>query len=250
MIELTSHQGDVAVLRLMHGKANALDLDLCRAITAALAQCRSSSAVVLTGRGAIFSAGVDLVRLLDGGAAYIREFLPALSSALEAVFFHPRPIIAAINGHAIAGGCVMACAADGRLMARDAGRMGVTELLVGVPFPQSAFEIMRAVTTPQLFHSMLYSGATYLPEAAAESGLVDELVEADRLIASATTVAERLAALPRAAFELTKRQSRQPALDRLRQHGPGIDAEMMELWLSPETQARIRDYVARVLKKG
>jgi enoyl-CoA hydratase len=250
MIELTTHKADIAEVRLSHGRANALDLELCRAITEAFAQCRSSSAIVLTGRGGIFSAGVDLIRLLGAGTAYIREFLPALSSALEAVFFHPRPVIAAINGHAIAGGCVMACAADGRLMTRGAGRMGVTELLVGVPFPQSAFEIMRAVAAPRLLHSMLYSGVTYVPEVAAANGLVDELVEADRLIDSAIQAAERLAALPPAAFELTKRQSRQPALDRLRRDGPGVDVEMMEIWLSPQTHARIHDYVARTLKKG
>lgn len=250
MIELTTHEGDVAVLTLAHGKANALDIELCRAITMALAQCRSSSAVVITGRGRIFSAGVDLVQLLDGGTAYIREFLPLLSSALEAVFFHPHPVVAAINGHAIAGGCVIACAADSRLMARGTGRIGVTELLVGVPFPQSAFEIMRAAAMPPLFHAMLYDGATYAPEAAAENGLIDEVVEADRLFEGAIALAKRLAALPRGAFELTKRQSRQPALDRLRRHGPEFDAEVMETWLSPETHACIRDYVARTLQKG
>ncbi len=134
-------------------------------------------AVILTGTGRIFSAGVDLPRLIEGGVPYIREFLPALNAMLAAVFSYPKPVVAAINGHAIAGGCVLACAADRRLMAKDGGRIGVTELLVGVPFPAAAMEIMRHATAPQYFEHAIFSGATFTPEDAAMRGLVDEVVE-------------------------------------------------------------------------
>src|SRR5213592_706704 len=137
MIELSERDG-VALLRLADGKANAMSLDFCEALTARFAALSSARAVVLTGTGTIFSAGVDLVRLLEGGAPYIRKFLPTLSTMLVTVFSHPAPVIAAINGHAIAGGCVLACAADRRVMAGNGGRIGVTELLVGVPFPPAA----------------------------------------------------------------------------------------------------------------
>ncbi len=103
MIEASEREG-VALLRLADGKANAMSLDFCDAVTARFAAVSSARAVVLTGTGAIFSAGVDLVRLLEGGAPYIRKFLPALSTMLVTVFSHPGPVVAAINGHAIAGG--------------------------------------------------------------------------------------------------------------------------------------------------
>ena len=77
------------------------------------------AAVVLTGQGRMFSAGVDLLRLGEGGAAYVRRFLPALHRLYDAVFFFPKPVVAAVNGHAIAGGCVLACCADRRIAARD-----------------------------------------------------------------------------------------------------------------------------------
>src|SRR5947209_16268500 len=80
-----------------------MSLDFCEALTARFAALSSARAVVLTGTGTIFSAGVDLVRLLEGGAPYIRKFLPTLSTMLVTVFSHPAPVIAAINGHAIAG---------------------------------------------------------------------------------------------------------------------------------------------------
>ena len=145
MIELTE-QGGVAVMRLDDGKANTMSLEFCEAVTARFADLSSSRAVVLTGTGHIFSAGVDLLRLSEGGAPYVHKFLPALRAMFAAVFSHAAPVVAAINGHAIAGGCVLACAADRRLMAREGGRIGVTELLVGVPFPPVAMEIMRDAT--------------------------------------------------------------------------------------------------------
>ena len=178
VIELT-HHADIAILRMAHGKANAMSTEFCRALTARLEELRiaPARAVILTGTGRIFSAGVDLPRLIEGGAPYIREFLPALNEMLAAVFSYPKPVVAAINGHAIAGGCVLACAADRRLMAKEAGRIGVTELLVGVPFPAAAMEIMRHATAPQYFEHAIFSGATFTPEEAIVRGLVDEIVE-------------------------------------------------------------------------
>ena len=159
-------RGDIAIVRMRHGKANALDLELCQAMVERLEELRSGSsrAVVLTGEGRIFSAGVDLPRVWNGGAAYVRQFIPALIRVFETVFSFPKPVVAAINGHAVAGGCVLACATDHRLMARDTGRIGVTELLAGVPFPAIALEIMRLAAAPQHFPALVYRGVTLTPE--------------------------------------------------------------------------------------
>jgi len=246
VIELTE-QGGVAVLRLAHGKANVMSLEFCEALTARLTAVSSSRAVVLTGTGHIFSAGVDLVRLTEGGESYVRKFLPALCNMFAAVFSHAAPVVAAINGHAIAGGCVLACAADRRLMAREAGRIGVTELLVGVPFPPVAMEIMRDATAPQLFAEAILSGATFTPVEALARGWVHEVVEPAALLERGIEAANALAALPPKAFALSKRQIRQPALQRMQ--AADVDAAVEQIWAAPETLARIRDYVARTLRK-
>jgi enoyl-CoA hydratase/carnithine racemase len=251
MIEI-AHRGRVAVMTLTHRKANALDTELCGDIVARFDELKSSTAqaVVLTGTGTIFSAGVDLKRAVAGGAAYLRDFLPVLSKAFETVFFYPKPVVAAVNGHAVAGGCVLACAADRRLMALGTGTMGVTELLVGVPFPAIAFEIMRVATAPQDFEDTIFGGATYGPEAARERGFVHELVAADVLLDRAVAAAERLAALSPAAFALTKMQSRKAVQDTLQRAGGSIDAAVREIWLNPDTLTRMREYIARTLKKS
>ena len=167
---------------------------------------------MLTGQGKIFSAGVDLIRLSEGGADYVRKFLPALHQLYDAVFYHPKPVVAAINGHAIAGGCVLACCADRRIMANDGGRIGVTELLVGVPFPALAFEIMRFAVPPHYLPEFMLSGATYrgrgglaarLDRRGGGAGGVDGARDCGRAGARARC--------RRAAFAQTKMQIRQPS---------------------------------------
>ena len=250
MIELI-HRDDVVILRMAAGKVNAMSTEFCETLSEHFEEIRRSTAraAVVTGTGRVFSAGVDLLRLLDGGRAYVRTFLPALSAMLTAVFSHPKPVVAAVNGHAIAGGCVLACAADRRLMVREGARIGVTELLVGVPFPAVAMEIMRCAVAPHLFEDTILTGATYEPGDALGRGLVDETLEPELLLDQAIAAARTLAALPPPVFALTKRQTRQPALERLDRVGRSIDAAVEEIWTAPETLDRIRDYVSRTLQK-
>jgi enoyl-CoA hydratase len=243
-------RGQVAILRMAHGKASALDLEFCEALTRQLDECRRTSlsaALVLTGTGTIFSAGVDLLRIVDGGAPYVRAFLPAVSRTFETLFTFPKPVVAAVNGHAIAGGCVMACASDVRLMANGPGRIGIPELLVGVPFPIVPLEIMRFAAAPQHLQSLVYRGVTLSAEEAVAHGVIDEAVEGDRLLDAAVATAGRLAALPPAAFSATKNQIRALALQRIRE-GWQYDAAVTKIWESAETLETIRGYITRTFK--
>ncbi len=248
----TGWNDDVAVLRMHHGKANALDVELCDALHRCFEDLASSSArgVVLTGDGPIFSAGVDLHRLLDGGAAYVRRLLPALARALESLFSHPKPVVAAINGHAIAGGCILACASDRRIMSDAAGRIGVPELRVGVPFPPLALEIMRSAVPARYLSEMVNGGATFDTATAKQLGLIDEIVAPADLETRAIAAARELAAPGLGTFGVTKAQLRRPALERALEGERVFGAEIERLWTAPDSLAAIRDYVARNLKSG
>jgi len=250
MIDIKLNDG-IAVLTMSHGKVNALDIEFCDALAKRFIELRKSDAraVVLTGQGKIFSAGVNLVRLSEGGADYIRQFLPVLHRLYDAVFFHPKPVIAAINGHAIAGGAVLACCADRRIMGRESGRIGVTEILVGVPFPALAFEIVRFAVPPRYVSEFTLSGATYPTDAALQRGWVDEVAEPDELLDDALAVARELAMLSPPAFAQTKSQIRQLVTARLQCSGEATDKGVTEIWTAPATLTYIRDYVARTLKK-
>lgn len=251
MIDL-SRDGDVAILRMAHGKANALDVEFCEALADAFGELRDSvaRAVIIVGTGNIFSAGVDLLRVSADGEAYVRRFLPALHRLFDAAFNVPKPLIAAVNGHAIAGGCVLACCADVRIAARGQGRIGVTELLVGVPFPAMAFEVMRFAANPQYLPDIMLTGTTWPADDARRRGLVDDVVEPPELMNRAMAAAKMLAALSPAAFAATKEQLRQPVADRMAQHAARVDKRVEDIWTSPDTIQHIRDYVAKTFKKS
>src|SRR6187399_2862298 len=124
MIIRQDHDG-IRVLRLAHGKVSAMDIELGEAFIAELKAADSPSvrAVVLTGTGSSFSAGVDLFRLVKDGPAYGKRFLPVLDTMLRDALTFPKPLIAAVNGHAIAGGCILAAACDRRIMSEGTGRI-------------------------------------------------------------------------------------------------------------------------------
>ena len=239
----------IAVLRIEHGKANALDMELCDAVVEAFDGANDARAVVLTGTGRMFSAGVDLFRVLSGGADYIEAFVPAMCRTFERVFAHPAPVVAAANGHAIAGGCLLVAAADQRLMVNGDARIGIPELQVGVAFPPVALEIMRFATAPQHFQTVVLRAGTYESSDALGLGLVDELVEPDELLERAISTAERLASIDRRVFALTKREIRRPALDRIRALEKALAPEVHAQWLEPRTLDRIRDYLDRTIPK-
>lgn len=241
--------GDVAVLRLEHGKVQALDLELLEQLSAALAQLERErpACAVLTGTGSSFSAGVDLHRVLEGGRAYIEPFLAALERTLRALFTFPRPIVAALNGHAIAGGLVLACACDRRLLARGNARLGIPELAVGVAFPALALEIVRGVLPARAVGDLLLRGHRIDGEAAHALGLIDERVDAERLHARSVTAAAELGAFDARAFELTKAAWRAPALEHLARTAAAHDAAVLEQWCAPATAAAIEAYLQRTL---
>jgi enoyl-CoA hydratase len=233
-------RGDVIVVRLEHGKVNALDLELLRGITATFAGLRTPVPVVLTGHGRAFSAGVDLRRIVDGGAAYIDEFLPALSEAFLAVYDYPRPVVAAVNGHAIAGGCVFACACDVRLM--SAGTIGLTELLVGVLFPTVPLEIMRDAAGPGV-RRLALTGETFGPEEARRLGLIDEVVDSESLLDEAVRRAEALGRIPAEVYAITKAQLHAPTRDRITKQRPEHDPIARARWESAETLGAMAAYL-------
>jgi enoyl-CoA hydratase/carnithine racemase len=245
-------RGEVAVLTLEHGKASAFDLELCEGLIARFKECEAAwcGAVVVTGRGSIFSAGVDLLRVVDEGAPYLSRFLPRLSDAFEQVFAFSKPLVAAVNGHAIAGGCILACTADRRLMARGGGRIGLPELLVGVAFPPVPLEIVRFAVNQRFAANLMFNGATLDADAAAEAGFVDVAVDPDALLGDAIAAAERLAARPAAAFAMTKQQWRAPTLDRMRQGRRELDRRIEDIWSSQATLETIRAYIDRTFKKA
>ena len=240
----------IAVIQLSHGKVQALDTSLCETLSDALGAAAedASRALVLTGTGSSFSAGVDLFQVLNGGAEYLSGFLPAMQRLFRTLLEFRKPLVAAVNGHAIAGGCIIAATCDHRVMAEGKGRIGIPELIVGVPFPAVPFEIVRARVAPNEFRQLVFSGRTLDAIEATKVGLVDEAVALDALMPRAVAAAEHLAAIPTVTFSLTKRTFNEPVLERIRA-GAALNAEAIAAWSSAPVLERMQAYVAQTVGK-
>lgn len=247
---LVEREGAVAVLRMARAPANALEPGICRELTARLRELSDAGGgpVVLTGSGGIFSAGVDLVRLLEGGAAYVEDLLEALTEAFLALFAFPGPAVAAVNGHAIAGGAVLAAACDHRVMNAGHGRIGLPELAVGVPFMVGAVEILRCAYGTPRASELVLRGETHAAAEALARGLVDEAAEADAVLPRAVEVAA-LGDVPPEALAHTKGLLRAPYLEAIARRRADDARRVAELWTSPATLAAVDAYVERTLRR-
>ena len=249
MIERKDAAG-IRTLKLAHGKVSAMDIELGEALTAEMKAAMDSAvrAVIITGTGSSFSAGVDLFRLIKEGADYARRFIPILDEFLLATLTFPKPVIAAINGHAIAGGCILAAACDHRIMMEGTGRIGIPELAVGVPFPALPLQIMAARLSDAALRDLVYTGRTIQIDEAKALGLIDEKCPAGMLIDRATEVAEKLASIPPGAFALTKEAFYAPILERTRQLAD-LNARVVDAWMQQHTYDTIKAYLDKTVGK-
>ena len=239
MIAITERDG-IAIVTLAHGKANTLDTEFCAAVTKAFVKLKSakSRAVVLTGQDGIFSAGVNLIRARDGGPP-LHAQIPSRSEqdVRRGVLF--RKARRRRHQRSRHRGWLRArLLRRHRLMAQGAGRIGITELLVGLPFPALAFEVMRFVAMPPDLPALLYTGETFSPADAIDRGLIDDIVEPAALLDRAVEAAQRLAALSPQAFAVTKQQLRLDVTDRMKKHGRRIDTAATKIWASAKATRR------------
>lgn len=246
--------GGVAVITLEHGPVNATDTAALRAITAefsALNGPDGPAAVVFTGSGRAFSAGVDLRAMLAGGPPYLAEFLPALDEACLALFTLDKPMVAAVNGHAIAGGCVLACCADLRVMASGRGRIGVPEIKVGVPFPRVPLEMLVHAVGPKVAQRLVYRADTVTPEEALTLGLVDEVVEPEALLERSIALAAELAErAPADTFAMSKWQLRRDGLDRIARYQEDEHERLVSIWERRTSDSWTADYLAAATRRS
>lgn len=249
MIQRDDRDG-IRVLRLNHGKVSAIDIELGEAFLSEMRDAAAApiNAVVVTGTGSSFSAGVDLFRIVKEGPEYGRRFLPVLDAFLEAALTLPKPMVAAVNGHAIAGGCIIAACADHRIMVEGSGRIGIPELAVGVPFPALPLQIMAARVSDGPLRDLVFTGRTVQVDEAKALGLIDDKCPSGMLIDRAMEVAHKLAAIPAGAFALTKEAFYTPILERAKSLS-ALNSRVVTAWMQQHTYDTIRAYLDRTVGK-
>lgn len=234
-----------------HGKVNAMDLEFCEELERLLAELEENmgvDVVVLQGNSRAFSAGVDLKRLIAEPLDYVDRFLPALRQLFWRAVTFKKPLITAITGHALAGGCVLASAGDYRLLARDA-RIGMPELRVGLALPAEGLETFRFAVAPRDFQKVVTGGAWFANESAVATGLADALADSD-LLDEAISAARNFQRIPRRVFELTKAQIRRPLWQRIRESHAEFGDHVATCWRDPTVRDNVAKYVRERLERA
>ena len=249
---LRLEHGEVRELRLNRPPVNALTSELLSDLRHAIAHAATEGAraVVLSGLPGRFSAGLDVPLLLTLDEAGISKLWRELYATLEAIARSPVPVVAAITGHAPAGGTVLALFCDWRVMAQGDYKIGLNEVLVGIPLPPVILGGLRRLVGRRRAEYLGVSGTLISPGEALAAGLVDEVVPAEEVLPRALQWCGKLLSVPREAMRLTRRQARAD-LEQL--FASGIDAELKTVianWWSPETQETLQGLVERLKKKG
>jgi enoyl-CoA hydratase len=212
-----NEENGVAVLTVDRPPANAMDVALLRDLVEAIEQVSDEMprALVLAGRDGFFSAGADLKAVPGYGPEDQREMVQSINAMALGAYELPIPVVGAITGHAIAGGLVLALCADIRI-ASSVGRYGLTEVKVGVPYPQAAIGVVAAELPPHAARVLALGNELLDAAECRRLGVFDEVVEPHEVVSRARELATGLAAFPADVYARTKRDLRGATTARLR----------------------------------
>lgn len=232
MMVRVEQDGEVRVIALARPPVNAINLALIEELTAAVAAARDDGAcraIVLTGSEGVFSAGIDTREVPAYDAATRARMLRAVNRGVHTFYGVPKPVVAAVSGHALGAGLVLALTCDLRLAARGEFRLGLTEAQAGIPFPAGPLAVVQAELTPELVRVLSLTGAVGDPESHLLGRTVDRVVAHHLLLAEAVAEAERMAA--QLAYRAVKTQLRAATLARLAHIVEHDDEPLLRGWI-------------------
>ena len=242
-------RGGVALVRMDDGKANAMQERFLEDFDRAFDSAEGADAVVVTGARRIFSAGLDLPALVELTRPAIESLMEHFHETMKRLFLWPAPVVAAVNGHAIAGGCVLAMQADHRVMAEGQAKIGINEVQIGLPLPIVVIETFRAQLTPATLARSAREGILYSPDEALAAGIVDALAAEASVEERALDVARMLAASGRPAFSAVKALLRRPAADALERARREDAKAWVDVWFSDASRQRVGAVVEKLKKR-
>ena len=242
----------VTTIRIDGGKANAMSSDLLDTIERAFDDFErgAARAAVVTGYQRFFSAGLALPELVDLDRPRMRGFIEHFARAMLRVFACEKPVVAAINGHAIAGGCVLGLMCDWRVVVDDpAVRIGLNETQLGIGLPAVVIEPLRAQVAPASLVPIALEGALFAPVEALAHGLVHVVVPAAELASHSAAKARSLGALPARATAQVKRALRRPVIEAIERTADTETERWLDSWFDPAAQPRLRAAVAKLTER-
>jgi enoyl-CoA hydratase/carnithine racemase len=242
---LSEHQDGVAVLKLNRGVTNPLNLALIRELSESVQDAKDESivrGVVLTSANEkFFSIGFDLPELIELGKEDFSVFYRAFNQLCVDLYTLPKPTIAAVTGHAVAGGCILALCCDYRFIAEEHKLMGVNEVKLGVPVPYPGDCILRHLVSSQNSREILLRGEFYEPSDLPVMGMVDKVLPLEDVLTVSIDRARRLGTLPVGPFQAIKHNRVEPVVAEIEARLAEKEETFMELWFSREAQVLLRE---------
>ncbi|AFM22822.1 enoyl-CoA hydratase/isomerase family protein [Desulfomonile tiedjei] len=241
---IQSVQDNIASITLNRGKVNPINEAFAEELKSCFQELATNpevKAVIITGRGSFFSFGLDIPEFLGYSRQDFIRFVTKFADLYTYVFLYPKPVIASLNGHTVAGGCMLATACDYRIMASGKGKISLNEINFGSSlFPGSA-EMLKYCTGQRNAETVAFTGAMFSPEEGKGLGLVDLVVSPEELEATSLKIAKEYAHRYGPAFESIKKLLRTDTTAEMKRKDELYRDEMVDIWYSESTWKQLQN---------
>ena len=244
--------GALVTVRFDKARGNSIDEPFTQELLQAAKELAADDAVkgvlLASAHPRLFSPGLDLVTLLEYDRPSMERFMGLFAETVWALYGLPKPVVAAVGGHAVAGGCILALTADFRILKRGGVEIGLNEVKVGVPLPWSVALLLRASVPPTSLAQVALLGRNFGDDEALAIGLADQLADADGFEDFCLARLAEFADKDLPAVAATKLYLREAVLREMRAREHGEMGVWLDRWFSESTRARIRAIVAGMAK--
>ena len=242
-------QDDVAVVQLNRPVINALNLQLVEELTEILKRVTSESdvrsLVLGSSNDKFLSIGFDIPQLFELTREDFKFFYHTFNQMCLDLYTFPKPTIAAITGHATAGGCILALCCDYRFIAQGRKLMGLNEIKLGVPVPYLVDCVLRHLVGVRNAREITDTGEFYPPEELSQMGVVDRVLPLERVLPESIEKAGSLGAWLQESFAMIKRNRVESVKERVLAHLEEREQFFVERWYSDQARERLQEAMKR-----
>jgi len=246
---ITEDRDQVVILKLAHDDTNPLNAELIQELAEELRRVKAnpevSGLVLGSTNDKFFSIGFDIPNLYELSRNDFAVFYHAFNSFCLELYTLPKPTVAAITGHAVAGGCILALCCDYRFIADGRKLMGLNEIKLGVPVPYPADRILRQTIGNRDARNVLESGEFYNPNELLHFGMVDEILPLGQVIPMSIEKTRSLGDLPQGAFAAIKQNRVEAVEAQIKARLDEKEALFLDCWNRQESRSLLKDAIER-----
>jgi enoyl-CoA hydratase/carnithine racemase len=239
------HHGRVAVVKLNHGVTNALNPEVVHGLESVLRRVREDEAVralvLSSANEKFFSIGYDIPELFEMNKDDFTGFYRLFNKTCLDLFTLPKPTVAAITGHAIAGGFILALCCDYRFIAQEHKLMGLNEIKLGLPVPYLPDRLLHFLVGFRRAREMMDSGEIYPAQKAFEMGIADKVLPVGDVVKAAIEHADTLGSLPKVGFEMIKQNRVEVVAEAVMARQDQKETAFIDSWYSDEARERLKE---------